>query len=97
MPISLADDAQLRERLMHRLATRVAQSGGFLVRAELSDFDLGDGTRRRLIDTSKGIWNPRDLNATLSIVSSPDGPYDDREVEGGLFRYEVSTRSIRSI
>lgn len=94
MPISLADDAQLRERLMHRLATRVAQSGGFLVRAELSDFDLGDGTRRRLIDTSKGIWNPRDLNATLSIVSSPDGPYDDREVDGGLFRYDYRAGSV---
>jgi putative restriction endonuclease len=94
MPISLADDGQLRERLMDRLATRVAQSGGFLTRAELSDFDLGDGTRRRLIDTSKGIWNPRDLNATLSIVSSPDGPYDDREVEGGLFRYDYRVGSV---
>ncbi len=94
MAISLVHDAQLRDRLMHRLATRVAQSGGFLTRAELSDFDLGDGTRRRLIDTSKGIWNPRDLNATLSIVSSPDGPYDDREVDGGLFRYDYRAGSV---
>lgn len=94
MPVSLTGDAQLRQGLMHRLATRVAQSGGFLTRAELSDFDLGNGIRRRLIDTSKGIWNPRDLNATLSIVSSPDGPYDDREVEGGLFRYDYRVGSV---
>jgi putative restriction endonuclease len=93
MPISLADDAQMRRQLMHRLATRVAQSGGFLTRAELSEFDVGDGSRRRLLDTSKGIWNPRDLNATLSIVSSPDGPYDDREVEGGLFHYDYRAGS----
>jgi putative restriction endonuclease len=79
---------------MHRLAARVAESGGFLSRTELSDFELGDGTRRRLMDTSKGIWNPRDLNATLSIVSSPDGPYDDREVEGGLFRYDYRAGSV---
>ena len=45
------------------------------------------------MDTSKGIWNPRDLVATLSIVSSPDGPYADREVEGGLFHYDYRAGS----
>jgi putative restriction endonuclease len=87
-------EVQLRTTIMKRLATRVAESGGFLNRAELSDFDCGDGLRRRLMDTSKGIWNPRDLQATLSIVSSPDGPYDDTEVEGGLFRYDYRAGSI---
>ena len=83
----------LRQRIMQRLAARVAESGGFLSRRELSEFDLGDGTTRRLMDTSKGIWNPRELIATLSIVSSPDGPYDDRDVEGGLFRYDYRAGS----
>jgi putative restriction endonuclease len=32
--------------------------------------------------------------ATLSIVSSPDGPYQDREVEGGLFHYDYRAGSI---
>lgn len=73
---------------MERLEARVLASGGTLTRVDLSNFPLGDGTSRRLMDTSKGIWNPHDLAATLSIVSSPDGPYDDREVEGGLFRYD---------
>jgi putative restriction endonuclease len=95
MPLPLPEEELLRAQIMGRLARRVAQSGGFLSRAELSDFELPDGTRRRLMDTSKGIWNPRDLNATLSIVSSPDGPYDDREVEGGLFHYDYRAGSIQ--
>jgi putative restriction endonuclease len=94
MPWSIPEDLEVRQLIMHRLASRVAESGGFLRREELSDFDLGNGIRRRLMDTSKGIWNPRDLNATLSIVSSPDGPYDDREVEGGLFRYDYRAGSV---
>ena len=79
---------------MERLAARLAQAGGFLSRTELSKFDLGGGRTQRLMDTSKGIWNPRDLAATLSIVSSPDGPYDDKEVDGGLFRYDYRAGSI---
>lgn len=78
---------------MHLLERRVAESGGFLSRAEMSHFDMGDGTHRRLLDASKGIWNPKELSATLSIVSSPDGPYDDREVAGGLFRYDYRVGS----
>jgi putative restriction endonuclease len=50
-------------------------------------------TTRQLIDTSKGIWNPKDLAATLTIVSSPDGPYDDRDIEGGLFKYDYRAGS----
>ena len=83
----------LRQTIMARLATRTAEAGGFLTRQELSDFHIGGGVRRRLMDTSKGIWNPRDLAATLSIVSSPDGPYDDRDVDGGLFRYDYRAGS----
>lgn len=79
---------------MDRLAAVTAQAGGFVTRAQLSSFDIGT-TSRRLIDTSKGIWNPRDLQATLSIVSSPDGPYDDRDVEGGLFHYDYRAGSVQ--
>ncbi|MDQ6688507.1 MAG: HNH endonuclease [Actinomycetota bacterium] len=79
---------------MTRLAERVAESGGFLSRTELSDFDVGDGRRRRLIDTSRGIWNPRDLAATLSIVSSPDSRYNDEQVEEGFFRYDYRVGSV---
>lgn len=90
--ISDSEEHLLRQLIMDRLAERTVRGGGFLSRAELSNFSLGD-TTRRLIDTSKGIWNPRDLTATLTIVSSPDGPYDDAEIEGGLFRYDYRAGS----
>ena len=71
---------------MDGLREHLAASGGTITRDELYEFPVGAGVTRRLIDRNKGIWNPRDLDATLSIVSSPDGPYSDR-VEAGLLRY----------
>jgi putative restriction endonuclease len=85
-------EVALRGLIMRRLAEVTARNGGVISRSELSSFDVG-GTSRRLIDTSKGIWNPRDLQATLSIVSSPDGPYDDQHIAGGLFRYDYRAGS----
>src|SRR5699024_11802790 len=73
---------------MTRLSQEVAASPtGMLTRDELSSFEV-DGHQWRLIDRSRGIWNPRSLSATLSIVSSPDGPYADEAVTEGLFRYD---------
>lgn len=89
---SVAEERLLRQLIMDRLAERTAHNGGFVTRQELSNFEL-PGSTRRLIDTSKGIWNPRDLVATLSVVSSPDGPYADRDIEGGLFRYDYRAGS----
>lgn len=83
----------LRERIMHALATATARSGGTLGYRELDAFDLGGGEVRRLRDTSRGIWNPRDLAGTLTVVSSPDGPYDDSAVEAGYLRYDYRSGS----
>ncbi|MGI3781162.1 MAG: hypothetical protein ACRYG2_10335, partial [Janthinobacterium lividum] len=82
----------LREQIMHELARMTAEQG-YLTRDQLSALAVGDQTRR-VIDTSKGIWNPRDLQATLSVVSSPDGPYDDHELDGALFRYAYRAGSV---
>lgn len=83
----------LRERIMHALAGETARSGGTLTYRQLDAFDVGDGEVRRLRDTSRGIWNPRDLAATLTVVSSPDGPYDDSALEDGLLRYDYRSGS----
>lgn len=92
MVLSPTDDLELRERIMVRLAHVRDQGGGVVTREQLSSFDI-DGGQRRLIDQSGGIWNPRDLNVTLSIVSSPDGPYDDQEIDEGYFVYSYRVGS----
>jgi putative restriction endonuclease len=90
--MSLLED-EFRQLVMAAVAERAAANGGVISRAELSALVLANGETRRVIDTSKGIWNPRDLVATLSIVSSPTGPYDDRHVDGGLFHYDYRAGS----
>lgn len=90
--MSMLED-EFRQLVMAAVAERAATNGGVISRVELSALLLANGETRRVIDTSKGIWNPRDLAATLSIVSSPTGPYDDRDVDGGLFHYDYRSGS----
>lgn len=71
---------------MAYIAERAESSGGVITRAELEAFSY-DGEQLRLIDYSRGIRNPRQLAATLTILSQPNGPYDDVETEDGLLRY----------
>lgn len=77
---------------MHELTVLTATQG-YVTRDQLARLRIGHQDRR-VIDTSKGIWNPRDLEATLSIVSSPDGPYDDHQLDGALFRYAYRAGSV---
>lgn len=60
---------------MAQLAEQTLHNGGFVTRAELTSFTIAPGETRRLADASRGIWNPEDVSATLSVVSSPHGPY----------------------
>lgn len=86
-------EGDLRERILSALERRLVQTGGVLTRDELSAFPV-DGSPRRLIDTSRGIWNPTWLEATLSILSSPDGPYSDEVLGGGLVRYAYRSGGV---
>lgn len=47
-----------------------------------------------LIDYSRGIRNPQALDATLSVVSSADGPYSDEQVAPGVWRYDFRSGGI---
>ncbi len=78
---------------MELLAERLRRQGDLISRAELSAFDV-DGREIRLIDTSRGIRNPQWMDATLSILSDPEGPYGDEEIEGALLRYKYRTGGI---
>lgn len=80
-------EGSLRQQIMAVLAQQAARNGGVVSRQELEALEVS-GRRLRLIDQSRGIWNPRWLDSTLSILSSPSGPYRDTEVEGGFLRYD---------
>lgn len=84
----------LRAPIIASVMDRAGKNGGFVTRTDLSFVSLPTGESRRVIDAARGIWNPRDMLATLSVVSSPSGPYSDREVEGGLFHYSYREGSI---
>ena len=86
-----AGELELRRLIMESL-TQAAAETGTLTRAQLSAIDV-NGTPRRLIDQSKGIWNPREMLGTLSVLSSPQGPYDDQALDGSLFRYDYRAGS----
>ncbi|MCP2317069.1 putative restriction endonuclease [Nocardia amikacinitolerans] len=77
--------------IFEHLARQVEEKGS-LTRAELSAFPL-EGGPRRLIDQNRGIWNPRDLMATLSIVSNPNSQYADEEIGDSMFVYSYRAGS----
>lgn len=77
---------------MHALATEFA-SNPVLSRQWLTQVDFGWGPER-IIDSSKGIWNPKSYAATLTIVSDPDSEYDDGDHGDSLYRYSYERRPV---
>ncbi len=83
---------QLREVIAAVLLRQAEEQGGFLQWRDLEAVRLPDGSEIRVVDPGKGgIWNPSAMDATLSIITSPDGPYADRELEGGQLRYSYQS------
>lgn len=78
---------------MAKLAQITNQNGGFVSRKELEEFTI-DGIQRKLVDQSRGIRNPNWLDSTLSIISSPNGPYEDVITDDGLLEYAYQSGSI---
>lgn len=78
---------------MQALRVRLATGVESLTREEISAFRVEGATPVRLIDQSRGIWNPREFEATLSILSSPDGPYGDAEIAPGVWVYHYRAGS----
>ncbi|MCW2857996.1 MAG: hypothetical protein JWR52_3611 [Marmoricola sp.] len=86
---------KLRDVIAHLVMARADQRGGFLDRQDLDALAMPDGSTVRVVDPGGGgIWNPNNLEATLSILTSPDGPYADRELDGGLLRYSYQSGPI---
>jgi putative restriction endonuclease len=90
--LSNEEQALLRLEIFADLEQFIESRGGFASRDELTGFVMRNGLRMPLIDTSRGIRNPQEFDATLAIVSASDGgrnnPYDDAiDRESGLLRY----------
>ncbi|HWK91742.1 MAG TPA: HNH endonuclease [Luteimicrobium sp.] len=79
-------EAELRRRIIAWVMGRAEANGGFLHRDELLGFHI-DGEKLPVIDYSRGIRNPARFGSTLSILSTPKGPYDDTETDDGLLHY----------
>jgi putative restriction endonuclease len=82
----LLDELEVRRAAMAYVAETAAAAGGVITRRELEAFSFG-GEQLKLIDQSRGIRNPAQLAATLTILSQPSGPYDDEETSDGFLRY----------
>lgn len=84
---SLYSTAQglLRLRIFTALEALLADRGGFLTFQELTQFRI-EGVGRPLVG-QRGIYNPAYLDHTLSVTSSPSGPYDDKVGPDGLLEY----------
>lgn len=77
--------AILRLKIFSALEILAEARGGFLTFNELTDFHL-EGVKRPLVG-QRGIYNPSYLDHTLSIMSSPSGPYEDKVGQDGLLQY----------
>lgn len=89
-----AQQSALRQRLFSLLDERLQHGNPALTYQELAAFDV-DGTPKRLIANSKGIWNPQWMDETLAIRSSFKSPYQDQELETGIWRYDYQALSTQ--
>ncbi len=97
--LSIEEQALLRLELFADLEIFIDSRGGFASRDELTGFVMRNGLRMPLIDTSRGIRNPQEFDASLTIVSASDGgrnnPYDDAiDRESALLRYSWAKGSV---
>ncbi len=89
------DQIQLRERIMQDL-THLYEKNGCVSREELTNYKI-DGIPYRLVDQSRGIWNPKFLDSTLSIISDPDSHYKDHHRDDGLIEYAYQKGNVGGV
>ncbi|WP_036503868.1 HNH endonuclease [Nocardia aobensis] len=87
-------ERHLRQMVFDHLNKAIEAKGDrAFTRQELNSFWVGNH-HRRLIDVAKGIWNPKDLLATLAIVSDPTGRYADQEISDSLLSYDYQQDAV---
>ena len=80
-----AEELARRLALIEALAEKFEQEA-VLKSSALGAFDFGFGPER-IIANQRGIWNPQDYAATLTIVSDPQAKYSDGEIGDSLYAY----------
>ncbi|WP_327150352.1 HNH endonuclease [Nocardia sp. NBC_01329] len=83
--MEISAEAVLRQAIFDHLSELVRETP-VVTRQQLWDFYV-DGEQHQLVDRNRGIRNPRDMVATLSIMSDPNSKYADEELGGSLFSY----------
>jgi putative restriction endonuclease len=86
MSLDSLEQGRLRLAIFADLERFIEIRGGFATRDELVNFEI-EGNRLGLIDRNRGIRNPLEFDSTLSIVTSPSGPYNDDIRPNGVIRY----------
>ncbi|ARC56042.1 hypothetical protein AS850_03005 [Frondihabitans sp. 762G35] len=82
----------IRRDVFRWLDLRLGEGMHEFTRDELASYEF-DGERIPLVDQSRGIRNPRDFEATLSILtSSKSTDYADEIEPGGLLRYSYRSQ-----
>lgn len=87
-------DRAIRTRVFNDMDRMLEHTDGTLTREQLLGYSI-DGESLPLIDYSRGIRNPRTLDATLSVVSSSSGPYPDEELLPGVWKYSFRSGSAQ--
>lgn len=79
-------EARARRAVFEWLDYKLGSGRPELTRDELDSF-VFESEPLKLLDRGRGIRNPAWFTATLSVMTTPKGPYDDEIVEGGMVRY----------
>ena len=86
--IDLGYELAVRHAAMEFVALAAEMQSGAVTRDRLQQFTFR-GEQIKLLDTGRGIRNPRQLAATLTIMTSVKSPYDDTPGPEGLLRYAI--------
>lgn len=88
MAVDLAFERAVREAAIRFVGAVAEANGGEVTRHQLEQFTHG-GEQIKLLDIGRGIRNPRQLAATLTIMTSTRSRYDDTPGVEGLLRYAI--------
>jgi len=86
--VDLGYDLAVRHAAVEYVSELVGRGSGAVSREQLQQF-VFEGEQIKLLDTGRGIRNPRQLVATLTLLTSAKSPYDDGTGPEGLLRYAI--------